>query len=122
MFRTICIEFKLATTGYFLDEMPEYEAIDCLRLIDYADRTDQVLARNQLLVSINSMRKTPLTAQELYKLPWDEKYLDKIETQYNEEEAKELHDAASELEHKLNANLVNDEQVDVIEELNKNTE
>lgn len=122
MFRTICIEFKLATTGYFLDEMPEYEAIDCLRLIDYADRTDQVLARNQLLVSINSMRKTPLTAQELYKLPWDEKYLDKIETQYNEEEAKELHDAASELEHKLNANLVNDEQVDMIEELNKNTE
>lgn len=120
MFRTICIEFKLATTGYFLDEMPEYEAIDCLRLIDYADRTDQVLARNQLLVSINSMRKTPLTAQELYKLPWDEKYLDKIETQYNEEEAKELHDAASDLEKKLNANLLKVDNTDVIEDLNKN--
>lgn len=85
--------------------MKEYEALDCIGMLEYADRTTKELTRYQLLVAINSMSKRKFDAKEIMKLPWDEKYHDKLENAYNEETAKYLDEQSSELEEMLNAGM-----------------
>lgn len=103
LFRTICIEYKLASIQYFLDEMPEYEALECIGMLEYTDRTKKELTRYQLLVSINSMSKQKFEPSEIMKLPWDEKYHDKLENAYNEQEEKYLDNESSSIEDMLNS-------------------
>ena len=100
--------------------MEEYEALDCVSMLEYTDRTTKELTRYQLLVSINSMSKRKWEPKEIMKLPWDKK--DLIESRYDEREDKELHEATVDIERMLNANLLKVEDSDVIEEINKNTD
>ena len=100
--------------------MEEYEALDCVSMLEYTDRTTKELTRYQLLVSINSMSKRKWEPKEIMKLPWDKK--DLIESRYDEKEDKELHEATVDIERMLNANLLKVEDSDVIEEINKNTD
>ena len=114
MFRTICIEFKLASVPYFLDEMREYEASSIIKYLEFADRTNKELVRYQLLVAINSVSKHKVEVKDIMKLPWDDKYLDKLENAYNEDEAKYLETQSEEYENILNNKLYQFEEVDMM--------
>lgn len=120
LFRTICIEYKLASIEYFLDYMEEYEAMDCISMLEYADRTTKELTRYQLLVSINSMSKRKWEPSEIMKLPWDDRWHDKIENGYKEDEAKYLEEQSSDMEDMLNSGMFGFKGQDMVGELNKN--
>ena len=94
--------------------MTEYEALECIGLLEYADRTTKELTRYQLLVSINSMSKRKFEPTDIMKLPWDERYHDKLENAYNEQEAKQLDEQTDEYENMLNNKIFHFEEVNMI--------
>lgn len=70
--------------------MEQYEANECVKNLVYLDRDLKELERYQLYVLVNANSKKNVTAREIMKLPWDNKFLNETEFEYSEEESESL--------------------------------
>lgn len=86
--------------------MKEYEANECIKNIKYLDRDEKELLRYQLYVAINSNSKKQVSVKEILSLPWDNKFLNENEWEYNKEEEKELNDRADRFAEMLKNNKI----------------
>lgn len=95
-----------------------YEAHDIAKNVLYVDKNDRELQRYQLYVAIQTNSKRKFKPEEILSLPWDDRWLDDVEFEYNEEEKKETEEKAKSIADLLNggninfgnANLMNEEE------------
>lgn len=66
--------------------MQEYEAAECIKNVEFTDKNDRMVQRYQLYVAIQSNSKKQLKPQDILELPWDDRFLNKTEFEYNEKE------------------------------------
>lgn len=88
--RTLVFEYRVISLEYFLDNLSQYEANECIKNLIYLDRDFKEIERYQLYVLVNANSKNQLTAQKIMKLPWDNKFLNETEFEYDEKKKQQL--------------------------------
>lgn len=77
--RVLCVEYKLVTIDYFLDQMQEYELNHLLDMIQYTDKPIYESARLISYFSISPYLKKKIPMDEFMPLPFDESVGEEIE-------------------------------------------
>lgn len=85
--------------------MSEYEASECIKNCEFVDRNYREIMRYQLYVSVQSNSKKKLSPEDIISLPWDDKYLDKKEFDFNANDDNRLASKGLDYENLLNSNL-----------------
>lgn len=96
-----------------------YEARDIAKNVLYVDRNDRELMRYQLYVAIQSNSKKKYKPQEILELPWDDRWLDKTEFEYNEEDDKRTQEQADAIANLLNNGMIDFESTNLVKEQSK---
>ena len=96
--------------------MTSYEAQDIAKNVVYVDRTEREIERYQLYVAIQSNSKTRYKPADILTLPWDNKWLDKTEFEYNEEEEKRTEEQANAMAAMLNKSMINFESTNLMKQ------
>lgn len=91
-----------------------YEAKDIARDVLYVDKNEREMDRYKLFVAIQSNSKKKLDVTDICKLPWDDRWLNKTEFEYNEEEDKEYGEKANQIADMLNAGMLNFEATNMM--------
>ena len=74
--------------------MTEYEVTECINNVDFVDKNERMLMRYQLYVAIQSNSKKQMKPQDILELPWDDRFLNKTEFEYDEKEEERLKNKA----------------------------
>lgn len=96
-----------------------YEARDLVKNVVYVDKNQRELDRYKLYVAVQSNSKKKFTPQEILELPWDNKWLNKTEFEYDEQEDKEYADKANSIADMLNKGKLSFESTNIAKELEK---
>lgn len=99
--------------------MTAYEAQDIAKNVVYVDRTEREIERYQLYVAIQSNSKTRYKPTDILTLPWDNKWLDKTEFEYNEEEEKRTQEQANAMAAMLNQGGINFQKTNIMDDSKK---
>ena len=91
-----------------------YEAREIARNIKFVDKIEREIGRYQLYVLIQSNSKKKYSPKDILELPWDDKWLDKTEFKYNEEEEKEYNEKAQNIANMLNSGSINFESTNLM--------
>lgn len=110
----LCFEYRIVTVEYFLDKMPEYEAFECIKYLDFVDKVDREMERYQIWVAIQTNSKKQLSMKDILSLPWDNDFINETEFTYNEEEEAKLNENAKEWENILTNNRVKFESTNML--------
>lgn len=115
LLRTLVFEYRIVSFEYFMDKMMQFEANECIRNISFLDRDIKEIGRYQLYVLINSNSKKHISAKEIMRLPWDNKFLNETEYEYSEEEDKKLEEQSNLFTDMLNSGTLKlEENVEAI--------
>lgn len=94
--------------------MEQYEANECVKNLVYLDRDFKELERYQLYVLVNANSKKNVTAKEIMKLPWDNKFLNETNFTYDEEESENLKEMENSFTDMLNKGTLKMESIEAV--------
>ena len=100
--------------------MQLYEARDLVKNVVFVDKTQRELDRYKLYVAIQTNSKKKFTPEEILALPWDNKWLNKTEFEYNEEEDKAYGERADAIADMLNAGNLDFQATNIAEDVEQN--
>lgn len=106
----------MISVEYFMDEMTMYEARDISKNVLYVDRNARELDRYKLYVAIQSNSKKKYKPQEILELPWDNRWLDKTEFEYSEEDDKRTQEQADSIADLLNNGMIDFDSTNLMKE------
>lgn len=102
-----------------MDELQMYEARDIAKNVMYVDKNEREIDRYKLYVSIQANSKKKLDPKDIMTLPWDNKWLNKTEFEYNEKEDKEYGERADSIADMLNSGSLQFGQTNMMQEIEK---
>lgn len=97
-----------------------FEAREIAKNVLYVDKNQREIWRYQLYVAIQSNSKKKYKVEDVFSLPWDNKWLDKTEFKYNEEEEKKHNEMAQSMADLLNNGGINFESTDLMKKAGPN--
>lgn len=104
-----------------MDSMTMYEAKDIAKNTMYTDRTERELERYQLYVAIQTNSKKRYKPEDIMQLPWDNKWLDKTEFEYNKEDDERTESKANSIADMLNKGMLSFETTNIMNESKSHT-